>query len=217
MDQKRKICEWFEQLKMPAGHASNLLKRVDMEHEKLFGMKSHDCHVFMETLLPIAFSSLPERIWKPMTEISLFFKDLCSSTLTEENLIRMERNIPIIMNMLEKILPPGFWDVMENLPMHLVHEARLGGPVQARWMYQFERETANFCSYYFTSDVPCSRNRPNHHDDGGEVAREPLSILNQPGEGSKNRTRRHLSSMEFKSASIHVLLNFPQVKPFLEW
>ncbi|XP_047257600.1 uncharacterized protein LOC124889667 [Capsicum annuum] len=78
------------------------------------------------------------------------------------------------------------------------------------------REMANFCSYYFASDVQCSRSRPNHHDDGGVVAREPLSIFNQPGEGSKNRTRRHLSSMEFKSASIHVLLNCPQVKPFLE-
>ncbi|KAM3238024.1 hypothetical protein P3L10_013054 [Capsicum annuum] len=90
MEQKRKICEWVEQLKMLVGHASNLGKCVDMEHGKLFGMKSHDCHVFMETLLPIAFSSLPERIWKPMTEISLFFKDLYSSTLMEENLVRME-------------------------------------------------------------------------------------------------------------------------------
>ncbi|KAM3361279.1 hypothetical protein P3S68_016133 [Capsicum galapagoense] len=126
-------------LKILVGHASNLGKRVDMEHGKLFGMKSHDCHVFMETLLPIAFSSLPERIWKPMTEISLFFKDLYSSTLMEENLVRMEQNIPVITNKLEKILPPGFWDVMEHLPVHLVHEARLGGPVQYRWMYPFER------------------------------------------------------------------------------
>ncbi|MDV3163048.1 MAG: hypothetical protein Q8794_02100, partial [Candidatus Phytoplasma australasiaticum] len=29
------------------------------------------------------------------------------------------------------------------------------------------REMANFCSYYFASDVQCSRSRPNHHDDGG--------------------------------------------------
>ncbi|WMV50469.1 hypothetical protein MTR67_043854 [Solanum verrucosum] len=42
LDQKRKICEWVEQLKMPDGHASNLGKRVDMEHGKLHGMKSHD-------------------------------------------------------------------------------------------------------------------------------------------------------------------------------
>lgn len=138
-DQKRKICEWVEQLKMPAGHASNLGKCVDMEHGKLHCMKSHDCHVFMETLLPVAFSGLPDRIWKPMTEISLFFKDLCSNTLREDNLVQMDQNIPVITNKLEKILPPGFFDVMEHLPVHLVHEARLGGPVQYRWMYPFER------------------------------------------------------------------------------
>lgn len=62
IDQKRKICEWIEQLKMPDRHDSNLKKRVDMEHGKQHGMKNHDCHIFMETLLRIAFSGLPDRI-----------------------------------------------------------------------------------------------------------------------------------------------------------
>ncbi|WMV50470.1 hypothetical protein MTR67_043855 [Solanum verrucosum] len=151
-----------------------------------------------------------------MTEISLFFKDLCSNTLREDNLVQMDQNIPIITNKLEKILPPGFFDVMEHLPVHLVHEARLGGPVQYRWMYPFEREITDFGSYYFESSVPCFKNRSNHHDDGGETMK-PLSIFNQPGKGSKKRTRRNLSAMEFKSVSTHVLLNCPQVKPFLDY
>ncbi|KAK7278025.1 hypothetical protein RJT34_23046 [Clitoria ternatea] len=28
---------------------------------------------------------------------------------------------------------------MEHLPIHLPYEARIGGPVQYRWMYPFER------------------------------------------------------------------------------
>lgn len=40
---------------------------------------------------------------------------------------------------LEKIFPPAFFDVMEHLPVHLPDEALLGGPVQYRWMYPFER------------------------------------------------------------------------------
>ncbi|KAK6786208.1 hypothetical protein RDI58_014733 [Solanum bulbocastanum] len=139
MEQKRKICEWVKNLKMPDGYASNLGKRADIERGILHGMKSHDCHVFMEQLLSIAFCGLPENIWKPMAEISLFFKDLCSSTLRVENLVWMAKNIVVITNKLEKILPPGFFDVMEHLPIHLVHEALLGGPVQYRWMYPFER------------------------------------------------------------------------------
>ncbi|XP_049368611.1 uncharacterized protein LOC125833494 [Solanum verrucosum] len=139
MEHKRKICEWVESLKISDGYTSNLGKRVDIEYGILHGMKSHDCHVFMEQLLPIAFCGLPENIWKPMAEISLFFKDLCSSTLRVENLVRMAKNIVVISNKLEKILPPGFFDVMEHLPIHLVHEALLGGLVQYRWMYPFER------------------------------------------------------------------------------
>ncbi|KAL3370947.1 hypothetical protein AABB24_007792 [Solanum stoloniferum] len=74
LDEKREIIEWVKNLRMSEGYASNLGKRADMNEGKLIGMKSHDCHVFMETLIPIAFSHLPERIWKPITEISLFLK-----------------------------------------------------------------------------------------------------------------------------------------------
>jgi hypothetical protein len=40
---------------------------------------------------------------------------------------------------LEMIFPPSFVDSMEHLPMHLSYEAKVGGPVQYRWMYSFER------------------------------------------------------------------------------
>ncbi|XP_049410700.1 uncharacterized protein LOC125873917 [Solanum stenotomum] len=198
MEQKRKICEWVESLKTPYGYASNLGKRVDIERGILHGMKSHDCHVFMEQLLPIAFCGLPENIWKPIAEISLLFKDLCSNTLRVENLVRMAKNIVVISNKLEKILPPGFFDVMEHLPIHLVHEALLGGPVQYRWMYPFER--------------------PNRHDaTGNDPAVHSLSIFNQPGKGSKKRTLHKLTEKEKKSAELHVLLNCPEVQPFLDY
>ena len=124
---------------MPDGYASNLSRCVDMKEGKLASMKSHDCHIFMESLMPIAFCALPDRIWKPIIEISLFFKDLCSNTLREENLSLMDINILLTLNKLENIFPPGFFYVMKHLLIHVVREARLGGPVQCRWMYPFER------------------------------------------------------------------------------
>ncbi|KAG5605151.1 hypothetical protein H5410_026643 [Solanum commersonii] len=75
--------------------------------------------------------------------------------------------------------------------------------------FHLAREITDFGSYYFESSVPCFQNRPNRHDNGGETMK-PLSIFNQPGKGSKKRTRRNLSAMEFKSTSTHVLLNCPQ-------
>ncbi|XP_047256782.1 uncharacterized protein LOC124889315 isoform X11 [Capsicum annuum] len=47
-------------------------------------------------LIPIAFSSLSERIWKSITEISLFFKELCSNTLKRDDLLLMKQNIRIL-------------------------------------------------------------------------------------------------------------------------
>lgn len=108
-------------------------------------MKSHDCHIYMECLLPIAFSALPEPIWKPITELGQFFRDLCSTMLREDHLLQMEQNIPIILCKLERIFPPALFDSMEHLPIHLPYEAKMGGPVQYRWMYPFER----WLSFYF--------------------------------------------------------------------
>lgn len=77
-------------------------------------------------------------ISNPLTEISHFFKDVCSATLRVDGLTKMEENIPIILCKMERVFPPGFFDSMEHLPVHLAYEARLGGPVQYRWMYPFE-------------------------------------------------------------------------------
>jgi len=138
-DEAKIVCRWIKELRMPDGYSSNLARCVDTAKGSIHGMKSHDCHVFMETLLPIAFSSLPMHVLNPLIEISHFFKDLCSTVLKGDSIRRLEENIPLILCKLERIFPPGFFDSMEHLPIHLPYEAWLGGPVQYRWMYPFER------------------------------------------------------------------------------
>ncbi|KAL0409630.1 UNVERIFIED_CONTAM: hypothetical protein Sradi_1897400 [Sesamum radiatum] len=62
-EQKRRICEWITRLKFPNAYASNLARCVDMKELRLHGMKIHDCYVFMQKLIPVAFGEmLPERI-----------------------------------------------------------------------------------------------------------------------------------------------------------
>lgn len=94
---------------------------------------------------------------------------------------------------LEKIFPPSFFDVMEHLPIHLPHEAILGGPVQFRWMYPFERymghlkrkvknkakvegsiveqyineEISSFGTYYFEPHIKTKSRTEERHYDGG--------------------------------------------------
>ncbi|WVZ25292.1 hypothetical protein V8G54_003836 [Vigna mungo] len=133
-------------LRMPDGYSSNLSRCIDVNRGKVIGMKNHDCHVFMECLLPIAFSSLPTHVLNPIIEVSHFFRDLCCTTLNEVDLRKMEENISFILCKMERIFPPSFFDSMEHLPIHLPYEAGLGGPVQYRWMYPFERESTHWPS-----------------------------------------------------------------------
>lgn len=138
-DEAKSVYRWIKELKTPDGYCSNLARCADVENGRMHGMKSHDCHIFLECLLPIAFSALPTHVLNPLIEVSQYFKNLCSSTLIDKDLIKMENDIPIILCKLEKVFPPGFFDSMEHLSVHLASEARLGGPVQYRWMYPFER------------------------------------------------------------------------------
>lgn len=59
--------------------------------------------------------------------------------MRNEDVDFLKENIPVKLCNLEKIFPPSFFDVMEHLPVHLPDEAVLGGPVQYRRMYVFER------------------------------------------------------------------------------
>jgi len=114
-DQIKHVCQWLKDLGMSDEYSSNLARCVDVSRGRVVGMKSHDCHVFMECLLPIALSSLPTYVINPISDINHFFKDLCSRTLKEDDLIRMEQTISFILCKLERIFSPSFFDSMEHL------------------------------------------------------------------------------------------------------
>ena len=95
-------------------------------------MKSHDCYVFMQQLLPITFDSLRKPIWKSLVKLSQFFRELTLTTLNVEQLRVMQNNILVLLCKLAQIFPPSFFDSMEHLLVHLPYEARIGGLFQHR-------------------------------------------------------------------------------------
>ena len=68
-----------------------------------------------------------------------FFKRFnLAIVITNNDMKRLEEDIPIVLCKLERIFQPSFFDSMEHLPIHLAYEVRVAGPVQYRWMYPFE-------------------------------------------------------------------------------
>ncbi|XP_073147797.1 uncharacterized protein [Henckelia pumila] len=242
--QMTELCVWAKSLKLPEGYSANISRCVNESSHKFSGMKSHDCHIFMQRLLPVAFRDLlPKSIWEVLTELSNYFKDICATVLRVEHMEQIELNIVEILCKLERIFPPAFFDSMEHLPIHLAYEAKVGGRVQYRWMYPFERflyhlkkkvgnrarvealiveayiieEVSTFCASYFEPQVQSRLNRVPRNDDGGSADSScRLSIFTHPGRALGSRfTTRYLKDDELKAAHRYILMNCEKINPFL--
>lgn len=90
----------------------------------------------------------------PLIRLSAFFRGLCSKVIKPQDLDRLQLEITETLCELEKIFLPNFFDIMVHLPVHLVNEVRLGGPVHYRWMYFMERYLCKLKSYVRNKSRP---------------------------------------------------------------
>ncbi|KAL0337733.1 UNVERIFIED_CONTAM: hypothetical protein Scaly_2048400 [Sesamum calycinum] len=147
-DQKKIFCDFLSSVKFPDGFASNISRCVKEKELTISGLKSHDCHVLLQRLLPLATRGyLHKEVYEILLELSDFLGKLCSKTLYLDVLDKMEKQMALTLCKLERIFPPAFFDVMIHLMIHLASEAKLTGPVQYRWMFPFERKLGVFKRY----------------------------------------------------------------------
>lgn len=170
--EKIKLCQVLKDIRFPDAYASNISRRINVNECKISGLKSHDYHVLLERIIPLAIRGLlPKDACDPLIELSFFFGDLCSKELKVDELERLEKNIAVTLCKLERIFPPSFFDVMVHLSIHLANEAKLGGPVQYRWMYPIERFLRVLKNYVR------NKARPEGSIAEGYVAEECMALL----------------------------------------
>ncbi|XP_060182233.1 uncharacterized protein LOC132611890 [Lycium barbarum] len=145
-NEKELFYEVLQNTKFPYGYSSNISRWI--RKRKISRLKTHDCHVIMQELLPLALRrSKDKRISSVLIELCTFFRVLCSKVLKLEELKLLEEKIPETLSTMEKLFPPGFFTVMVHFLTHLATEARLAGPVYYRWMYPIERYLGTLKSY----------------------------------------------------------------------
>jgi len=99
---------------------------------RINGLKSHDYHIWIERLLPVMVRGyLPDHVWQVLAELSNFFRQLCAKELSRTVVEQMEKLAPVLLCKLEKIFPPGFFNPMQHMILHLPYEARMGGLFRA--------------------------------------------------------------------------------------
>nr|GEX57918.1 hypothetical protein [Tanacetum cinerariifolium] len=67
---------------------------------------------------------------KPLIELCLFFKQICSQTLMVDDMLKAHSKVIDILCNLELIYPPAFFDIMIHLVIYLPLEAIFGGPIR---------------------------------------------------------------------------------------
>ena len=139
-NEKKKFCKFFKEVKVPDGYASNISWCIQVNERKIFGLKSHDCHVPMQQLLPLVIHGvLHKNVCAAIVKFCSFFKQLCSKVLKIDQLEHFQNDIIVKLCKLKRIFPPSFFDVLVHLPVHLENKAKVIGPVQYQWMYPIER------------------------------------------------------------------------------
>ena len=123
----------LKDVRVPNGYSSNISRCVKLKERKISGMKSHDNHILMQQLFPIAIhGSLPTEVCRPLIDLSCFFREICSKVLNVEEFGALENRITMTLCELEMIFPPSFFIVMVHLIMHLASEAKVVGPIHYR-------------------------------------------------------------------------------------
>ena len=108
-NKKRSFCHCLCNVKFPQGYSSNIKSLVSVNDLKLVGLKSHDCHVLMQQLLPVAIrSSLPDKVRVAISHLCFLFNAICSKVIDPARLDELENEAAIVLCQMEMYFPPSF-------------------------------------------------------------------------------------------------------------
>ena len=90
--------DFLKLVKYPDGYAANISRLVNAKNGRLSGLKSHNCHVLLQQILPIGLREFADKdISIVLFELGNFFQDLCSRTLKQSELEKLEKRIVLIL------------------------------------------------------------------------------------------------------------------------
>ncbi|KAK1608362.1 hypothetical protein QYE76_032035 [Lolium multiflorum] len=241
-EQKRHLCRYLANTRFPDGYCANWGRCVNIDGCKVTGMKTHDCHILLQRVLPAGLKGIASKeMYVAIAELGRFFRELCAKTLKVDVLNRLKVEIVVILCKLEKLFPPAFFDVMVHLAIHLPEEALLRGPVHYGWMYPVERrlgylkstvrnkarpegsiaegyivdECLIFCSRFFKDGTETRFNKDDRNQD---VRRKPdrdeMEVFSVGAKGLGKSILKHFDK-EFDKMVWYVLNNCDDVERYI--
>jgi hypothetical protein len=139
-EEKEIFFECLLSMKVPSGFSSNIKGIINMAEKKFQNLKSHDCHVIMTQLLPVALRGLlPENVRLAIVKLCAFLNAISQKVIDPEILPRLHNDLVQCLVSFELVFPPSFFNIMTHVLVHLVDEIAILGPVFLHNMFPFER------------------------------------------------------------------------------
>jgi hypothetical protein len=92
-----------------------------MAEKKFQNLKSHDCHVIMMQLLPVALRGLlPENVRVAIVKLFAFLNAISQKVINLEDLPWLQNDVVDSLVSFELVFPPPFFNIMTHLLIHLV-------------------------------------------------------------------------------------------------
>ncbi|XP_049378019.1 uncharacterized protein LOC125842742 [Solanum stenotomum] len=102
-ESKKLFSEWVKNLKFPVG-CLKYGKVCGHDKTQVIWYEKSRLSCIHQRLVPIAFRELlPKKVWEALTEMSLFFRDVTSTVIHEEDMVRLQQQIPEILCKLERV------------------------------------------------------------------------------------------------------------------
>ncbi|XP_077242415.1 uncharacterized protein LOC143882921 [Tasmannia lanceolata] len=191
--EKEALCNILKDVKVPDGFSSNISRRVNIRERKIAGLKSHDCHVLMQQLLPLAIrSSLPKKIFPPA------FFDIVV-------------HLPIHLADEARITGPVQYRWMYPIERYLLtlksyvrNRSRVEGSIAEGYLVE---ECLIFCLRYLKG-VESKLNRPPRNDEDGPCEiKEEFSMFSSTGRHIGDTKTCTLDRITIEQAHQYVLFN----------
>jgi hypothetical protein len=175
-----------------------------------------------------------------LAELSYFFHQLCAKELDREVVKKLDKQAPELLCKLEMLLPPGFFNPMQHMILHLPKEALLGSTMETHWQYGPERETkklreqtgnkckiepcisdttlnkevSNFTTKYYDENIPTQHIPILRYNAANPDDVPKLGISIGLGGTSRGSKRCKIMNPEWGLIHSYVLKSMDEVKPY---
>ena len=89
-EEKQSMFDYLNSIKVPSGNSSNIKRLLNLKEKKFAHVKSHDCHVLMMQLIPVALRGiLPANVRATIIKLCAFLNTISQKAIDPSSLSKL--------------------------------------------------------------------------------------------------------------------------------